>query len=212
MAKSTLTKLAEVAGIIGVFIALVALMYQISDAKESSQITSTTTLEKSKKKTEVFSSKRTVFEENWEKAINIESDLSGYSYYIPLIEFEEWSVRMYPQNTNYKPDMFKFTNYLENTTIEVQSSNMSYGSRGEGTYSKFIEWRLVNEKPFAIIIGVGQDRLEDSGWEDFNISHKIILKSLDGKIYKTFDADGAFSFEEARSFADEYFLAKNKEL
>ncbi|MBC7910891.1 MAG: hypothetical protein H7Y30_10355, partial [Pyrinomonadaceae bacterium] len=96
-----------------------------------------------------------------------------------------------------------------NESIELGTDYGSYGSKGE-----MVEWRMANDKPFAVIIRIGKYKNTDdpaSYYADKNrTGSTLVIKGLKGWEHIDFKVDGATpkANEKAREMADQNFSKK----
>ncbi len=125
-------------------------------------------------------------------------ECKGYGGYRIFISHSAWAAGYSIQNLN---DL--------NETIDLGTDHSGYGSKGEK-----VEWRMANDKPFAVIMRLGKYKeLNDSEnpyTEKNRIGSTLVIKGLKGWEHIDFKVDGATpnANEKAREMADQRYSKK----
>ena len=126
-------------------------------------------------------------------------ECKGYGGYKIFISHSAWAANYSVQNVK-NPD----------ESIELGPESSNYGAKGEK-----IEWRMVGDKPFAVIMRLGKYKESSDGENPFTDKNRtgstLIVKGLKGWEHIDFTVDGAAptANEKAREMADQNYV-KNK--
>ncbi len=94
-------------------------------------------------------------------------------------------------------------------SISIGTEYLNYGAKGE-----MVEWRMANDKPFAVIVRLGKYKEVDDPVQQYNDKNRIgstlVIKGLKGWEQIDFKVDGATpkANEKAREMADQNFSKK----